>query len=60
MIIIKCALVFFYECPENNIPDEELDDGSSDPIIHFSVYTYQGRCVKNETSPNVLSVCRSC
>ena len=27
MIHIKCALVFFNDCPEYNIPDEEPDDG---------------------------------
>ena len=37
MINIKCALVFNDECPEYNIPNEELDGGPNDSIIHFSV-----------------------
>ena len=29
MIHIKCALVFFDDCHEYNIPDEEPDDGAN-------------------------------
>ena len=60
MIRIKCALGFCDECPEYNIPSEELDDGPNASIIHFSVYTYQGRCSIHGTIPNVPIVCILC
>ena len=44
VIHIKCALGFCDEFPGYNITDEELDGGPNTSIIHFSVYTYQGRC----------------
>ena len=52
IINIKRALGF---CDERNkyiIPDGELDDGPSFPLIHFSVYTYQVRCEKHVIIPN--------
>ena len=60
MIHIKCDLGFGDECTEYNIPDEEIDDGPDDSIIHFSVYTYQGICATYGIITNELSVCRSC
>ena len=46
-ININCALVFCDECPVYNIPDEELYYGPNNPLIYFSVYTYQRRCENN-------------
>ena len=51
---------FFNECPEYIDPDEELYDFSNDPLIHFSVYTYQLRCTKHGTIPNELTLYRIC
>ena len=58
MINIKFALHFFYEFTEYNILDEELDNGLNASIIHFGVYTYQGRCATHGMIKNVPSVCR--
>ena len=42
------------------IPDYKLDDGPNAPLIHFSVYTYQGRCENNGIIPNGPSLCKFC
>ena len=60
MIHIKCDLGFCDECPEYNIIDEEIDDGTNDSIINFSVYTYQGICTTYGIITNGLSVCILC
>ena len=60
MIHIKCDLGFFVECPEYIIPDEVLYDGPNSLIIHFSVYTYQGRCSTHGIIPNRPSACILC
>ena len=56
MIHIKCALGVCDECPEYNIPDEELDDGPNVSLLHFIVYNYQGRCAAHAKISNVPSV----
>ena len=52
IINIKFALGFCADFPKYNIPDEELDDGTNYSLIHFSVYTYQGRRTKHGIMPN--------
>ena len=53
IINMKCALGFCYECSEYILPDEELDDGQNDSLVHFSVYTHQLRCAKHSIIPNI-------
>ena len=53
---IKSVLIFYNEWPEYNIPDEELDDRLNASLIHFSVYTSQGRCATHVIIPNGPSV----
>ena len=60
MINIKYVLVFCDECTEYNIPNEELDDDPNTSLIHFSVYTYQGRCETHGIIPNGITVCIMC
>ena len=57
MIHIKCVFGFCCEFPEFNIPSEELGDGQNDSIIHFIVYTYQGRCATHGIIKNGACVC---
>ena len=57
---MKRALGFCDECPKCIIPDKGLYDGPNDPLIHFSVYTYQGRCAKHGIIPNGPTLCKLC
>ena len=59
MVHVRFDLSFCDEFPEYNVPSEELDDVPNASIIHFSVYTYQGRCETRGIVPNESSVCRS-
>ena len=47
IIHIECALGLCKNCPEFYVPNIEKDESSNAPCIHFSVYTYQGRCSKH-------------
>ena len=58
MINIKRALGFCDEFLKYTITNEKLDYGPYDSLIHFSVYTYQGRCAKHGIIPNILSLCK--
>ena len=60
IIHMNCDLTFFDYFPKCIIPDEELDDGLNDPLIHFSVYTFQVRCLKHGIIPNVPTLCKIC
>ena len=39
--------------------DEELYDGLNAPLIHFSVYTYQGRGAKHVIITNGPNLCKT-
>ena len=52
MIHIKFDSSFCDEFLEYNIIDEEIYDGPNSLLIHFSVYTYQGRCETHVIVPN--------
>ena len=58
IIHIKCHL-FFNECTEYIITDEELDYRLNASIINFSVYNYQRRCATYGIFPNESIVCIS-
>ena len=53
-------LGFCDECSRYIITDEEIYDASNDPLIHFSVYTYQGRCAKHGIIPNGTTLSNPC
>ena len=57
---MKCSLCFSDECTHYIINYEELYDGPNDPLIHFSFFTYQGRCEKHVIIPNVSNLCKLC
>ena len=57
MIYIKCVLGFCVKCLDYIITNEELYDVPNASIIHFRVYTYQGRCATHGIISNGLSVC---
>ena len=57
---MKCALVFCDKSPKFIIPDEELDYRPNVPFIHFSAYTYQGRCSKHGIFSNEPTLCKLC
>ena len=59
MINIKCTLGFCDEFNDYIITDEEQYDGPNDSIIHYSVYTYQGKCATHGIIPNGVSVCKT-
>ena len=58
VICINCALGFYENWPEYIIPDEGLYSGPNDPLIHFSFFTYQGRCAKHGIIPNGATLCK--
>ena len=60
IIHMECALGFCNECPKYIIPDEKLDDRSNSPLVHFSVYTYQGRCAKYGIIKHVPTLWKIC
>ena len=60
MIHIRFGLGYCDECNQYIIPGEELDDVKNDLIIHFSPYTYQGRCATHGIITNGTRVCRLC
>ena len=55
---MKCALGFCDTFTKYIIPDEELDDGTNASLIHFYVFTYQGRYIKHGVIPNGLTLCK--
>ena len=57
---MKYDLNFFDEFPKYMTPDEELDDVPNAPLVHFSVYTYQGRYAKHGIIPNGPTLCKLC
>ena len=60
MIHIKFDSSFCDEFLEYNITNEEIDYGPNALLIHFSVYTYQGRCETHVIVPNGPSACKIC
>ena len=60
IIHMKCNLGFSDKYPKYIIPDKKLYDGPNYPLIHFSVYTYQGRWAKHGTIPNRPSLWKLC
>ena len=57
---MKCDFVFCDEFPKCILPDEELYDGSNYPLIHFSVYTYQGICENHFIIPKEKTLRKLC
>ena len=60
IINTKFDLDFCDECTKFIIPYEELYYVPNNPLLHFSVYTYQRRCAKHGIIPKGTTLCKIC
>ena len=57
---MKCGLDSCDDIPKYIIPDKDLDDVPNSSLVHFSVYTYQGRCAKHGIVLKKPTLCKIC